>query len=316
MSPAAAALGWIGRQSSLLFFVAVFAGVLLPPLARLLQPLLLPAILLPFVVALVRLDLAALGRQARRPGLALGLVLWSLVGCPVLVALVLRFLTLDPDVASLLVTTAACAPLMASGALALLLGLDVALALLVVVPATALVPFTVPPLALGLAGIAIDLPATALALRLALMVLGAAGLAALVRRWLGPERLVIARPALDGLAVLGFAVFAVGVMDGFTGTALARPALVGGIVLAVFALNLGLQAITVLALLPFLPLRTALTAGLVAGNNNLGLILAAVIDTAPPTMLVFVAAAQFPIYLLPILQRPLYRRWLAMEPSR
>ena len=314
MTPAASALGWIGRQSSPLFFVAVFAGVLLPPLARLLQPLLLPAILLPFVVALVRLDLAALGRQARRPWLALGLVLWSLVGCPFLVALVLQSLPLDPDIAALLVTTAACAPLMASGALALLLGLDVALALLVVVPATALVPFTVPPLALGLAGIAIDLPAAALALRLALMVLGSAALAALVRRWLGPERLVTARPGLDGLAVLGFVVFAVGVMDGFTMTALARPALVGGIVVAVFALNLGLQAITVLVLLPFLPLRTALTAGLVAGNNNLGLILAAVIDTAPPAMLIFVATAQFPIYLLPIVQRPLYRRWLASEP--
>ncbi|MEZ5864282.1 MAG: hypothetical protein R3D25_09535 [Geminicoccaceae bacterium] len=125
-----------------------------------------------------------------------------------------------------------------------------------------------------------------------------------------------ARPALDGLAVLGFAVFAVGVMDGFTATALARPALVGGIVVAVFALNLGLQAITVAALLPFLPLRTALTAGLVAGNNNLGLILAAVIDSAPPAMLVFVATAQFPIYLLPIVQRPLYRRWLSPEPPR
>ncbi|MEZ5864283.1 MAG: hypothetical protein R3D25_09540 [Geminicoccaceae bacterium] len=175
MNQVGAALGWIGRQSSLLFLVAVFAGVLLPPLARLLQPLLLPAILLPFVVALVRLDLASLGRQARRPALALGLVLWSLVGSPLLTALVLRFVAVDPDVAALLVTTAACAPLMASGALALLLGLDVALALLVVVPATALVPFTVPPLALGLAGIAIDLPATALALRLALMVLGAPG---------------------------------------------------------------------------------------------------------------------------------------------
>lgn len=309
-----AALTWLGRQTGPVFLAAVFAGVLVPPLASLLQPLLLPAILLPFIVALVRLDLAALRRQARRPALALSLVLWSLVGCPLLTALVLRLLPLDPAIAALMVTTAACAPLMASGALALLLELDVALALLVVVPATALVPFTVPPLALGLAGIAIDLPATALALRLATMVLGSAALAWLVRHWLGPERLMAARPALDGLAVLGLALFAVGVMDGFTMTALARPSLVGGIVLVVFALNLGLQAITILALLPILPLRMALTAGLVAGNNNLGLILAAVIDTAPPIMLIFVATAQFPIYLLPIVQRPLYRHWLNEEP--
>jgi len=58
-------------------------------------------------------------------------------------------------------------------------------------------------------------------------------------------------------------------------------------------------------------LRTALTAGLLAGNNNFGLVFASVVDTAPSTMLVCVAAAQFPIYLLPIVQRRLYPRILA-----
>jgi BASS family bile acid:Na+ symporter len=199
---------------------------------------------------------------------------------------------------------------MASGALAMLLGLDVALALLVVVPATALVPFTVPPMALWLAGLTIDLPATELALRLAVLVLGSAAVALALRRWLGPARLGAAAPALDGLAVLGFVVFAIGVMDGFTATALDRPGFVLGILVAVFALNVGLQAITTAALMPFAARRTALTAGLVAGNNNLGLVLASVIDTAPSTMLVFVAAAQFPIYLLPIVQRRFYPRLL------
>ena len=315
MSRLGTALGWLGQQTGPIFLAAVLAGVVMPPLARLVQPLLLPAILLPFIVALVRLDLASLRRQAGRPVLILALVLWSLLGSPLLTALVLRLVPIDPEIGALMVTTAACAPLMASGALALLLGLDVALALLVVVPATALVPFTVPPLALDLAGLVLDLPAAELALRLAAMVLGSAVLAWFVRRWLGLERLVTARPTLDGLAVLGLALFAVAVMDGFTATALTRPALVGGIVLAVLALNLGLQAVTTLALLPILPLRAALTAGLVAGNNNVGLILAAVIDTAPPAMLIFVATAQFPIYLLPIIQRPLYRRWLEEEIS-
>ncbi len=313
MSRLGTALAWMGRQSGPTFLVVLFLGVVMPPLARLMQPLLVPAILLPFIVALVRLDLLSLRRQVARPVLVLALVLWSLIGCPLLIALVLRVMPLDPDLAAVVVTTAACAPLMASGALALLLGLDVALALLVVVPATALVPFTVPPLALGLAGLVLDLPAGVLALRLASMVLGSTALAWAVRRWLGPDHLLAARPTLDGLAVLGLAVFAVAVMDGFTATALSRPGLVGGIVLAALALNLGLQAITILGLLPVLPLRLALTAGLIAGNNNVGLVLAAVIDTASPTMLIFVAAAQFPIYLLPVIQRPLYRRWLEEE---
>ena len=199
---------------------------------------------------------------------------------------------------------------MATPALAMLLGLDVTLALLVVVPATALMPFTVPPMALWLAGLTLDLEATALALRLAGLVLGSALVAFAVRRWLGPPRLVRAAPVIDGLAVLGFVVFAIGVMDGFTVTALDRPGFVAANVVAVFALNIGLQLLTVLCLMRHVALRTALTAGLLAGNNNFGLVLASVVDTAPAIMLVYVAAAQFPIYLLPIVQRRLYPRFL------
>lgn len=310
MNGLASGLVWLGRHAGPLFFFGVFSGVVAPPLASLLQPLLLPAILLPFVVALLKLEPRVLWQHARRPALIIGLVAWSLAGAPLLTAVVVWPLGLEPEVAALLVTTAACAPLMASGALALLLGLDVTLALLVVVPATALVPLTVPPLALWLAGLTIDLPAAALGLRLAALILGSAVLALALRRWLGVERLAAGGAVLDGLAVFGLVVFAVAVMDGFTVTALDRPGFVALIVLAVFALNAGLQALTVLCLWPFVARRTALTAGLVAGNNNLGLVLASVIDTAPSTMLVFVAAAQFPIYLLPIVQRRLYRHLL------
>lgn len=311
MSHLATALARLGRWASPLFLIGVFTGVLLPRAAAWTAPFLLPAILLPFVVALIKLEPQALLRHARRPWLVLALVAWSLLASPVIVAIALLPTGLDPELVALTITTAACAPLMASGALAMLLGLDVTLALLVVVPATALIPFTVPPIAFWLAGLSLDLPAAALSLRLAALVLGSGLLAWLLRRWLGPARLRAAAPQLDGLAVLGFVLFAVGVMDGFTATALDRPDLVLRIVLLVFALNIGLQALTALLLLPFVRRRAALTGGLVAGNNNMGLILASVIDTAPATMLLYVAAAQFPIYLLPIIQRRLYPRWLA-----
>ncbi len=315
MSPLARGLSWLGRHASLLFFTGVFSGVLVPPLASLLAPLLLPAILLPFGVALLKLEPLALLQHLRRPGLVLGLVLWSLLGAPLAVAVVVRSIGVESGLAALLITTAACAPLMASGALAMLLGLDVALALLVVVPATALVPLTVPPLALWLAGLTIDLPALELGLRLAALILGSAALALVIRRWLGVQRLRAGGSVLDGLAVLGFVIFAIGVMDGFTLTALDRPGVVAAAVLAVFVLNAGLQALTALCLWLFVARRTALTAGLVAGNNNIGLVLASVIDTAPATMLVYVAAAQFPIYLLPIVQRRLYPRLLDGQKS-
>ena len=46
----------------------VFVGLLLQPLAAALKPLLVPAILLPFIVALLRLDAARLRADLRRPG--------------------------------------------------------------------------------------------------------------------------------------------------------------------------------------------------------------------------------------------------------
>ncbi len=311
MSRLLAGLAWFGRHASPLFFLGVFAGVAVPPLAALLHPLLLPAILLPFVAALLKLDPAVLLRQARQPALVLGLVVWSLLGAPIVVALVVAALGVEPGLAALVVSTAACAPLMATPALAMLLGLDVTMALLVVVPATALMPFTVPPMVLWLAGLTLELEAWALALRLAVLLLGSALVAFVIRRRLGPVRLAGAAPAIDGLAVLGFVVFAIGVMDGFMVTALDRPDVVALNLLAVFALNVGLQLLTALCLIRHVALRTALTAGLLAGNNNFGLVFASVVDTAPSTMLVFVAAAQFPIYLLPIVQRRLYPRILA-----
>ncbi len=57
----------------------------------------------------------------------------------------------------------------------------------------------------------------------------------------------------------------------------------------------------------------ALTLGLVAGNNNIGIVVAALADHAPERFLVYVAMAQFPIYLLPALQRLVYRRLLERE---
>jgi BASS family bile acid:Na+ symporter len=314
MSRLAAGLAWLGRHASPIFFVGVFAGVALPPLAALLKPLILPAILLPFVAALLKLEPNGLYRQARQPGLVFGLIAWSLVGAPIVVALTAaRLPPSDPGLAALLVTTAACAPLMATPALAMLLRLDVTLALLVVVPATALMPFTVPPMALWLAGLSLDVPAFDLSLRLAVLVIGSGTLALVVRHRLGPQRLEQTAPVIDGLAVLGFIVFAIGVMDGFTATAIDRPAFVLLNLAAVFALNIGLQVSTALCLLPLTSRRVALTGGLIAGNNNLGLVLASIVDAAPSTLLVFVAAAQFPIYLLPIVQRRLYPLLLEAE---
>jgi predicted Na+-dependent transporter len=310
---AARALAWLGRHGSSVIAAGVFVGLAVPPFAALLKPLLVPAIVGPFLVALVRLDWQRLAAHLGRPlttGLAL---LWLLVLSPLMVHALAGALGLAPALHGAMVLMAAAPPLMASGALALMLGLDVALAVVVTTLATALMPFTVPAIALNLLGIGIDIAVGELMLRLGLVVGGCCVAALGLRRLLPPGFARRHAEALDGLAVLGLLTFSIAIMDGATAMLLAEPRFVLTCCLAVYGLNLGLQIFGG-ALFAWGGARHALTLGLCSGNANLGLLLAALADRANAELLVFVAAAQLPIYTLPMVQRPLYRRWLANRP--
>jgi BASS family bile acid:Na+ symporter len=203
---------------------------------------------------------------------------------------------------------------MASGYLALMLGLDAPLAVMLTLLGTALMPFTLPLVGLYLLGVDIDVPLGDLMIRLGAVVGGSLALAALLR-WLLPADFTRrnAEP-LDGLAVLGLLLFAVAIMDGVTDMLLREPGFVLGCAVTVYALNVGLQAAGS-GVFAWLGRRGALTIGLCSGSGNLGLLLAAIADRASFELLVFVATAQLPIYTLPVIQRPLYHRWLAGRSS-
>ena len=74
-----------------------------------------------------------------------------------------------------------------------------------------------------------------------------------------------------------------------------------------------------LGTLPFLDRRTALTAGYCSGGRNNALLMAVLPVTADPDIFLFIAAVQVPIYVIPTLLQPLYRRLLRddeCKPSR
>jgi len=54
--------------------------------------------------------------------------------------------------------------------------------------------------------------------------------------------------------------------------------------------------------------QEALTIGLATGNTNLGLILVTLADRAPPELLVVFILGQVPMYFLPVVALPIYRR--------
>jgi BASS family bile acid:Na+ symporter len=104
-------------------------------------------------------------------------------------------------------------------------------------------------------------------------------------------------------------IFAVDVMEGVMARRLAEPAHVGLFTVAAFALNAAQQAAGG-AIFWLAGRRVALTVGLLFGYRNMALILAVLGDAAPADFLLYVAAAQLPMYMLPIVNLPFYRRLL------
>src|SRR3546814_11047343 len=102
----------------------------------------------------MRLDWSAFHAYAKRPLLTLPAVAFLLLVCPLLVFAILLpvnlYLGFPRPLTEAIVLMAAGPPITGTVAIALILGLDAALAVIVMVIATALVPFTLPPLALWL----------------------------------------------------------------------------------------------------------------------------------------------------------------------
>lgn len=302
-----AILSWLGKRGTATLAAGVFVGLAVPGLAAQAKPLLVPAIVVMLTMSLLRLDPAAIGRAVRAPRQVLPAVGFVLLVSPLIGYAAAETLDLDHGIATALVVWSASPPLISVPAIATLVGLDGALALTVTTAAGLFVPVTLPPVVLALIGLELEIGPVALALRLALLLASAALAAAVIRRLAGAARLQRHAAAIDGAFVLVMLTFSVAVMDGVTQAAAAAPWRVAGLLALVFAAALGMQAIGWLAFRGLGP-RTAGTLALVAGNRNMALVLGAAPAAFEPDTFLFLALLQFPIYLLPALLRPLYRR--------
>ena len=293
----------------------MLTGLAIQPVAAVLRPWIGPIIVLNILIALLRLDIREVLAFLRRPGLAalcLGLTIFA---TPLVMWSVLEVVPLPEGTRAGLILMAAAPPIMSAPAFALILGLDAAYAVFVVIVAHLIVPFTLPVLALWLVGLELELSAFDLMLRL-LVVVGSAFVLAFVLKAtvLRPEFVARNYRRFDALAVIGLLLFSIAVMDGITPILLERTGFFVITVVAAFAANIGLQVAAALMFLGF-GRRLAFTTGHMTGNRNMGLVLASMGLAAPPDVAAFFALAQLPMYMLPSVTLPLYRRLLAARPA-
>lgn len=305
-------LAFLGGHATWVLFIGVFLGLALPSLAALARPLLAPAVAVLLTATLVRIDWQVMLTYLRRPWLAALITAWLLIGSPLAVAAALAFVPLPDSLATALVLMAAAPPILSAAPIAMILGLDGALALVVGLAATLLTPLTVPPLALALLGLQLDIGVVEFMTRLSLVIAAAVAAAAVIRRLIGRERLPRVATHLDGLVVCVMLVFAVAIMDGVTATLNTRPLVVALWLFVAFIANPALQLAGALAF-SWLGRRQALTVGLVSGNCNMGLLLAAFPPGTDQDVVLYFAVAQLPMYMLPAILLPLYRRLVQAE---
>ena len=312
----AAALTWLGRQGTRAVAASIFIGIMVPPLAALLKPIFAHALFVLLCLAFLRVDPAEVRKHFSRPTIVAAAAAWMMLGTPLMIALaLLAFGIADrlPGLYVAMILQAAAPPVISAPTLAALMGLDAALSLATLVVCTAVTPFTAPVFAILFVGPGMAISPVALGAKLLGLLAGAAIVAALVRRMAGKEWVARQSERIDGLSVIALFFFAVALMDGVLASIIDEPLKVLGLTLLSFALSLGLAALTALVFVR-LGAGQALALGLAAGNRNMGLMLAAAGASVPDLTWLYFAVAQFPIYLMPAMLKPLARR-VAPPPS-
>ncbi len=300
-------LAAIGRYGTEGFALSIFLGLALPQFAATARPVLPITIFCFMVVVFLRADFTVIAGLVRRPKVLLLSCLWLIAAPALLVLAVVSVLgrgALDPGLLLGLAILGAAPPIMSSPAVAILYGFEPSLIIASVLTITILSPLIAPVLVDVLAGQAVPLDASVLFGRLAIFVGGGMIIAFSLRRWLGRGTITAMKAELDGFGVIMYFIFAIAAMDGVTVAVLEDPGFVAMTLailfaLALFSIGLGLVA------LRFAAPSDRFILGYAGAQRNMGLLVAALGAGVPAKTFLFFALAQFPIYLLPWLLKPL-----------
>jgi BASS family bile acid:Na+ symporter len=312
------ALAWLGRQGPRAVTASVFIGIAVPPIGHVLRSFVTHTIFILLAISLMRLDMALFLRELRRPGITIAATVWTLVAVPLVFGLACTVTGLDkssPELFLALMLQAVASPMMASPALAALIGLDPTLVLTTLLTSTLFVTLTAPAYAHLFFGEALKLSPQTLGLRLFVIVLGAAALAAVVRGVFGIRAIERQKEAVDGFNILILFVFVCALMGDVGSAVLANPVRTAELLVGAFTVFFSLFALTVLGF-RWVGHERAIALGLMVSQRNMGLMLAATDGLLPGSTWLYFALSQFPIYLSPQMLKPIADRMRKLRSSR
>ncbi len=306
----------MARNGRAVLITGLAVGIAFPALARAMQPLIVPLIMVMLVIAAARIGPfeARLRPSAVPRALMVTVTLQTVLPLGGIAVLGL-FGVLEAPWALGVVLALAGAPITGSPGLAILSRADPVPALRQVVLGTALLPVTVLPVFWLMPGLESPEAMLGAAARLLAIILvsGAIGF------WLHHRFAALATPrgraALDGAMALNMAVVVIALMAAVGPALWAGEAALWALLALVLVLNFASQLAVAGAAHGLGAGAAAPAMGIVAGNRNLAVFLGALPPDLVASVMLFVGVYQVPMYLTPFVMTGLYRRMVAAAPG-
>jgi hypothetical protein len=304
-----AALAWLGRQGTRALAASVFFGLAVPPLAAYVKPYLGETVFVLLLFSYLRTDPAAFARYLKAPGLTIIAALWVMVAVPLLFGTAYALSGIReamPALYTIMILQCAITPITSSAAFAALMGLDVAFALAALIVSNAVSPVTSIAFSYLFLGTSL-FSQIELGIKLFFFFAASGTIAYTIRRVAGQAWIERQKDPIDGLNVIAVFIFAIAAMDGVPRYVMADPLFALELLGLIFVLTGALIGLSVLVFLRA-GLDRGLIVGMLAAFRNIGVIMAAVGASLPDLAWFYFAMVQFPIYLLPMLLKPLAKR--------
>lgn len=300
-------LAWFGRHSGLFMLAGLIVVPILPVPRGVLLPFLPLLVTLLIGLAIARMDLRELLADLSAPRKLVPTLGFLAIYQP-LAALAAVWLCqklgTDPALSMAALVFFAAPPLSSAPNVAMMLGYSGTIALRLTLVGTLTAPLLVPA-SLWMGGIPFPIHPAQIATKVLVMLGAGFVIGILIRKALGGDRIRACNAAFNGVSAIVMLCFLFPLMDGVVDLVAADPILATTIGAWALGLNWGSNMVMRLIAARLLHCDVANAVALVFGNRNISILLAAL--PYDPALSLFVALAQVPIYLTPLVFRVIDR---------
>ena len=268
--------------------IGVVVGLLFPSLTQLTRPMAESIVIFMLIVSIYRLNPNSIKEKLHDFKIIGISILWLLLLMPVITFMIGYLIGIPSGLLAVITAWSACPPLVSMPGLAILIGLDGAVALLVMIGGTLLFTVSLPIILSALVGQNIGLNPLSMALEL-FSIVSISFLIGQGLRWsVGITRAHASEGAADGILVISMALFAVTIMGGLHEAWANEPERLPLFVSVAVIISASAQVFNAI-IFQRLNRRTAGAIALASGSRNLALLIPIASGTFAEDLWIFIA---------------------------